>query len=59
MFFSMFFLKDFCLDGFPFDCQRLKAELQLLNEGFKLVPHFCTAGDRAFRVERRPVSAPN
>ena len=55
----MFFLKDFCLDGFPFDCQRLKAELQLLNEGFELVPHFCTAGDRAFRVERRPVSAPN
>ena len=38
---------EFCLDCFPFDCQRLLAELYLANtEGFELVPNFCNAGEQ-------------
>lgn len=37
---------EFCLESFPFDCQRLLAELQLVNTGFELVPNFCNAGEQ-------------
>jgi len=43
---------DFCLDSFPFDCQRLAVEVQLVNcEGFVLVPSFCDPGDQTKKMD--------
>eukprot|EP00439_Symbiodinium_sp_Y106_P000557 s3837_g1.t1 len=42
------FHNDYCLDSFPFDCQRLVVDMQLVDcEGFELAPSFCDAADQS------------
>ncbi|CAE7895994.1 HTR3A, partial [Symbiodinium sp. KB8] len=46
------FHNDYCLDSFPFDCQRLVVEMQLIDcEGFELAPSFCDAADQSKNLD--------
>ncbi|CAE7560393.1 CLASP [Symbiodinium natans] len=43
---------DYCLDSFPFDCQLLRVDMQLVNcEGFELAPSFCDAVDQSKQLD--------